>query len=145
MFFALTLPLLSLLSSASAQTLFLVGDSTMALGGGGSGTQGNLQATLLNGNLEKSTHLLGWGVPLAQFFTIPVVNDAVGGESARSYSNEGRFTSVINAAKSGDFVIIEFGHNDATSGAVDNGKQDAVGDGYDITSTVTAAKYVHDI
>jgi len=36
-------------------------------------------------------------------------------------------------------VIIEFGHNDATSGAVDNGKQGAVGDGYNITSIVTAA------
>lgn len=84
----------------------------------------------------------GWGVFLPQFLTIPVVNDAVGGESARSYSNEGRFTSVVNAAKRGDFVIIEFGHNDGSAGAVDNGKQDAVGDGYDITSTVTAAKSV---
>lgn len=79
---------------------------------------------------------------MSQYFSIPVVNHAVGGESARSYSNEGRFTTVINAAKSGDFVIIEFGHNDGTAGAVDNGKQDAVGDGYDITSTVTAAKWV---
>lgn len=78
---------------------------------------------------------------MSQYFSIPVVNHAVGGESARSYSNEGRFTTVINAAKSGDFVIIEFGHNDGTAGAVDNGKQDAVGDGYDITSTVTAAKW----
>ncbi|KAJ7619185.1 rhamnogalacturonan acetylesterase [Mycena polygramma] len=104
----------------SAQTVYLAGDSTMALGGGGSGTQ-------------------GWGVPLSQFLTIPVVNDAVAGESARSYSAEGRFTSLISSVKSGDFVIIEFGHNDASAGAVDNGKQDAVGDGYNITSTVTAA------
>jgi rhamnogalacturonan acetylesterase len=38
------------------------------------------------------------------------------------------------------YFPLKFGHNDATSGAVDNGKQDAVGDGYNITSTVTAAK-----
>lgn len=80
--------LLLLLTVVSAQTIHLVGDSTMALNGGGSGTQ-------------------GWGVPLTQFFTLPVVNHAVAGESARSYSTEGRFTTVIAAVKSGDFVIIE--------------------------------------
>ncbi|KAJ6604809.1 rhamnogalacturonan acetylesterase [Mycena vulgaris] len=106
--------------SAQTPTLHAIGDSTMAQGGGGSGTQ-------------------GWGVPLSQFLTIPVVNHAVAGESARSYSTEGRFTTVIAAVKAGDFAIIEFGHNDGTSGAVDNGKQDAVGDGFNITSTVTAA------
>ncbi|KAJ7161419.1 rhamnogalacturonan acetylesterase [Mycena crocata] len=105
---------------AYAQTVYLAGDSTMALGGGGSGTQ-------------------GWGVPLTQFLTLRVVNDAVGGESARSFSSEGKFASLISSVKAGDFVIIEFGHNDATSGSVDNGKQDAVGDGFNITSTVTAA------
>ncbi|KAJ7706017.1 rhamnogalacturonan acetylesterase [Mycena rosella] len=107
-------------ASAAAQTIHLIGDSTMALGGGGSGTQ-------------------GWGVPVTQFFTLPVVNHAVAGESARSYSDQGLFTTVISAVKSGDFVIIEFGHNDASAGAVDNGQQDAVGDGYNITETVTAA------
>ncbi|KAL0951563.1 hypothetical protein HGRIS_008245 [Hohenbuehelia grisea] len=119
MIFALFV-ILYVLFRVSAQTVYLAGDSTMAVGGGGSGTQ-------------------GWGVFLGQFLTIPVVNNAVGGTSARSYSDQGRFNMIINAAKAGDFVIIEFGHNDVTSGAVDNGKQDAVGDGYDITSTVTAA------
>ncbi|PFH49683.1 carbohydrate esterase family 12 protein [Amanita thiersii Skay4041] len=105
---------------ALGQTVYLAGDSTMALGGGGSGTQ-------------------GWGVFLPQFLTIPVVNDAIGGESARSFSDEGRFTNLVSSVRRGDFVIIEFGHNDATSGAIDNGKQDAVGDGYNITSIVTTA------
>ena len=50
-----------------------------------------------------------------------------------------RFTTLVNSVQKGDFAIIEFGHNDGTSGSVDNGKQDAVGDGYDITSTVTNA------
>ncbi|KAF8216063.1 rhamnogalacturonan acetylesterase [Mycena galopus ATCC 62051] len=108
------------LSMVSAQTVYLAGDSTMALGGGGSGTQ-------------------GWGVPLSQFLTIPVVNDAVAGTSARSFTNDGFFTSLIASVKSGDFVIIEFGHNDVSAGAVDNGNQDAVGDGYNITEIVTTA------
>jgi len=116
----LSLLLLPAVSTVSAQTIHLIGDSTMALGGGGSGTQ-------------------GWGVLVTQFFTLPVVNHAVAGESARSYTADGGFTTAISAVKSGDFVIIEFGHNDANSGAVDNGKQDAVGDGFNITETVTTA------
>lgn len=85
---------------------------------------------------------LGWGVFLSQFLTIPVVNDAIGGESSRSFSDQGLFTNLINSAQRGDYVIIEFGHNDGSAGAVDNGKQDAVGDGYNITSTVTTSRQV---
>ncbi|KAJ6575280.1 SGNH hydrolase [Mycena capillaripes] len=103
---------------ACAQTVYLAGDSTMAKGGGGSGTD-------------------GWGQYLGQYLTIPVVNSAIAGRSARSYTDEGRFTTLINTVKSGDFVIIEFGHNDGLSGAVDNGREDAFGDVYSTTATVT--------
>jgi len=105
---------------ACAQTVYLAGDSTMAPGGGGSGTD-------------------GWGQYLGQYLTIPVVNDAIAGRSARSYTDEGRFTTLINTVKKGDFVIIEFGHNDGLSGAVDNGREDAFGDVYNTTATVTEA------
>jgi rhamnogalacturonan acetylesterase len=79
---------------------------------------------------------------LSQFLTIPVVNNAVGGESARSYSDQGLFTDLIDSTQEGDYVIIEFGHNDGSAGAIDNGKQDAVGDGYNITSVVTTSRQV---
>lgn len=49
-----------------------------------------------------------------------------------------RFTNLVNSVKKGDFAIIEFGHNDVHANP-DNGKQDAVGDGYGITSTVKNA------
>ncbi|KAF5368566.1 hypothetical protein D9758_002248 [Tetrapyrgos nigripes] len=101
------------------QTVRLAGDSTMAQGGGGSGTD-------------------GWGQYLGQYLNIPVVNNAIAGRSARSYTDEGRFTSLISAAQRGDFVVIEFGHNDGTA-SPDNGRQDAVGDGYDTTATVTTS------
>ena len=48
--------------------------------------------------------LTGWGQYLAQYLTLPVVNDAIAGRSARSYTVEGRFTTLINTVKSGDFV-----------------------------------------
>ncbi|KAF8582914.1 carbohydrate esterase family 12 protein [Ramaria rubella] len=104
---------------AFSQTVYLAGDSTMAPGGGGPGTD-------------------GWGQYLAQYLTIPVVNDAIAGTSARSYTEEGSFTTLIDNVKSGDFVVIEFGHNDGTANP-DNGRQDAVGDGYNTTAIVTTA------
>ncbi|KAK7465405.1 hypothetical protein VKT23_005383 [Stygiomarasmius scandens] len=106
--------------SILGQTVRLAGDSTMAKGGGGSGTD-------------------GWGQYLGQYLNLPVVNNAIAGRSARSYTDEGRFTTLINSAQRGDYVVIEFGHNDGLSGAVDNGRQDAFGDGYDTTATVTTS------
>lgn len=120
----------------SSQTVRLAGDSTMALGGGGSGTQGQ---TSWRAVTNTTDFFLGWGVLLSQFLSIPVINSAIGGESARSFSDQGHFTDLVNSAQRGDFVIIEFGHNDGSAGAVDNGKQDAVGDGFNITSTVTTS------
>ncbi|KAK0465577.1 rhamnogalacturonan acetylesterase [Desarmillaria tabescens] len=114
--------LLCATGSALAQTIYLAGDSTMAKNGGGSGTGTD-----------------GWGQYLSQFVTLSVVNKAVGGQSARTYSEQGLFDSLVDEVESGDYVIIEFGHNDGSAGSVDNGKQDAVGDGYNITATVTTS------
>lgn len=63
----------------------------------------------------------------------------MGGTSARSFTESGRFNTLIDTVDSGDYVVIEFGHNDGSAGAVDNGRQDAVGDGYNTTATVTDA------
>lgn len=48
--------------------------------------------------------------------------------------------TLINTVKSGHFVLIEFGHNDGSSGSVDNGRQDAFGSDTATTSTVTDSK-----
>ncbi|GJJ14542.1 hypothetical protein Clacol_008807 [Clathrus columnatus] len=104
---------------AKGSIVYLAGDSTMAPGGGGNGTD-------------------GWGQYLGQYLTIPVVNDAIAGRSARSYTEEGHFAAITDIVNSGDFVIIEFGHNDGTA-SPDNGRQDAVGDGYNTTAIVETA------
>ncbi|HEX9045839.1 MAG TPA: rhamnogalacturonan acetylesterase [Verrucomicrobiae bacterium] len=83
-------------ANAALPTLHLVGDSTVKAGGSGMG-------------------LIGWGERIKPFFDtnkINVVNDAIGGRSARTYFNEGRFTKVAETLKPGDFVTIQFGHND---------------------------------
>lgn len=77
-------------------TLYLVGDSTMKVG-----TPGQR----------------GWGDELARFFDptkINVVNQAIGGRSSRTYQTEGRWAAVLATLRPGDFVIVQFGHNDSS-------------------------------
>jgi lysophospholipase L1-like esterase len=59
----------------------------------------------------------GWGQLLPQFFTDPAMvhNHAVNGRSSKSFIDEGRWQTVLNELKPGDFVIIQFGHNDEKS------------------------------
>lgn len=80
-------------------TLFLIGDSTVRNGtGNGAGGQ------------------WGWGDFLARFFQtnrINVVNEALGGTSSRTYYRD-RWPGVLAMMKPGDFVIMQFGHNDSS-------------------------------
>lgn len=65
----------------------------------------------------------GWGVYLPDFTTLDVSNRAVSGRSARSYTREGRFDALAEEVVEGDFVVIEFGHNDGGSlTPTDNGR-----------------------
>ena len=56
----------------------------------------------------------GWGMPFAGFFTEKVVvdNRAQNGRSTKSFLAENRWASVLESLKKGDYVLIQFGHND---------------------------------
>lgn len=57
----------------------------------------------------------GWGSVISELFNtskITVENHAMAGRSARTYLDEGRWDKVYNALQPGDFVLIQFGHND---------------------------------
>ena len=56
----------------------------------------------------------GWGQLLPRFFDDDVVvhNHAVNGRSTKSFIDEGRWATVVHALQPGDYVFIEFGHND---------------------------------
>ncbi|GAP84682.1 putative rhamnogalacturonan acetylesterase [Rosellinia necatrix] len=100
------------LAPRATPTVYLCGDSTMANKGANDGDTD------------------GWGQYFGTYSTVSVVNKAIGGRSARSYWNEGRFAEVANLAKSGDIVVIEFGHNDGGSPTSnDNGRSDCPGAG----------------
>jgi rhamnogalacturonan endolyase len=79
-------------------SLFLIGDSTVR-NGRGDGIDGQF----------------GWGDPLAAAFDpakLNVVNRAIGGTGARSFITQGHWDRVRALLKPGDFVILQFGHND---------------------------------
>lgn len=59
----------------------------------------------------------GWGQVLQEYFNdekIVVENHALGGRSTGSYLREGRLNEVLLNVQQGDYVLIEFGHNDAS-------------------------------
>ena len=57
----------------------------------------------------------GWGEFIGDYFTddVVIVNKAEGGRSTRSYMNQGRLDEILSLAKPGDYLFIQFGHNDA--------------------------------
>lgn len=57
----------------------------------------------------------GWGSVITEIFNskkVSVENCAMAGPSARTFLDEGRWDKVYDALKPGDFVLIQFGHND---------------------------------
>ncbi|PKD17747.1 rhamnogalacturonan acetylesterase [Salegentibacter salinarum] len=79
----------------SKKNVFLIGDSTVA-----------------NNNDEEA---VGWGVPIEQYFDttrVNVINKARGGRSSRTFRNEGLWDAIKDSIKEGDFVLMQFGHND---------------------------------
>lgn len=65
----------------------------------------------------------GWGSQAATVFDttrITVANEAMAGRSTRTYLEEGRWERVYNALQPGDFVLIQFGHNDISE--IDHGR-----------------------
>jgi len=83
-------------------TLFLIGDSTV------------------KNSWDKGTDgLWGWGKPLESYFDrskINVENQALGGTSSRSYITQGHWERVLALVKPGDYVMMQFGHNDGAAG-----------------------------
>ncbi|HET8654543.1 MAG TPA: rhamnogalacturonan acetylesterase [Longimicrobiaceae bacterium] len=96
----LLLPVALLALSAMAPepiTLFLAGDSTMAQ------------------KLVSRRPETGWGEALQQYFDVDqvrVVNLARNGRSTKSFITEGRWEALLGEVKPGDYVFIQFGHND---------------------------------
>ncbi|WP_284645749.1 pectinesterase family protein [Paenibacillus silviterrae] len=60
----------------------------------------------------------GWGEYLQSYFNsdkVNIVNYANGGRSSRSFINEGSLNKIANTIKTGDYMLIQFGHNDSAN------------------------------
>ena len=70
---------------------------------------------------ENTTWTRGWGEILQEFFSeeAEVMNYARGGRSSRSFWQEGRWQMVKNNLQPGDYVLIQFAHNDEKEGGKD--------------------------
>ncbi|WP_425639139.1 rhamnogalacturonan acetylesterase [Algoriphagus yeomjeoni] len=80
------------------KTIYLIGDSTVRNGG--------------EGNLQR-----GWGNFLQEFFDstkVEVSNQAMAGRSTRTFIKEGRWEKVLETLNPGDYVIMQFGHNEGS-------------------------------
>lgn len=76
--------------------VFMAGDSTMSI------------------KEVKDYPETGWGMPFQYFFNdqVQVINLAKNGRSTRTFKSEGRWQMIMDEIKPGDYVIIQFGHND---------------------------------
>lgn len=89
--------LISTICFAQKTTVYTIGDSTMA-----------------NKKDPDRNPEHGWAQVLQPFFkdNIVIENKAVNGRSTKSFINEKRWDSIYKKLKKGDYVFIEFGHND---------------------------------
>ncbi|WP_332369305.1 rhamnogalacturonan acetylesterase [Spirosoma telluris] len=77
-------------------TVYLIGDSTMSQ------------------KEVKAYPETGWGMPFAHFFnaSVTIDNRAMNGRSTRTFIEENRWQPVADNLHEGDYVLIQFGHND---------------------------------
>jgi lysophospholipase L1-like esterase len=80
--------------TGATPTLWIIGDSTVNNSGNGMCGWGNV----INSHFDESK--------------LKIVNRARGGRSSRTFFNEGLWDAVAKEVKPGDFVLIQFGHND---------------------------------
>lgn len=89
----------------SKPTLYLIGDSTVKNGKD-------------DGQQKGAMGLWGWGHYMAAYFDlsrINVENDALGGTSSRTFMNNPKlWPTVLAKIKPGDFLMMQFGHNDSS-------------------------------
>ncbi|MFL5738990.1 MAG: rhamnogalacturonan acetylesterase [Flavisolibacter sp.] len=76
--------------------IYLIGDSTMCT------------------YEPERAPITGWGMPFVHFFdsTVTIDNRARGGRSTRTFLSENRWQPIADSLQEGDYVFIQFGHND---------------------------------
>ena len=68
---------------------------------------------------NSSIHQAGWGQFFDSYFVtqVTVDNRAIGGRTSRRFIEEGRLTTILSAARAGDYLFVQFGTNDSNQTA----------------------------
>ncbi|HEX5858667.1 MAG TPA: fibronectin type III domain-containing protein [Microbacterium sp.] len=100
---ALTITRMPERTPGSFDTVFLAGDSTVQTYDPGFAPQA------------------GWGQMIDRYFGdgYEVANHAIGGRSSKNFITQGRLDEILRAVRPGDYLFVQFGHNDATQGVDD--------------------------
>jgi lysophospholipase L1-like esterase len=90
------LVLMSFLLPPKKIKVYMIGDSTMCNYG------------------IRQLPINGWGMPFANYFdaSVTIDNRAKGGRSTRTFLEENRWQPIADSLNAGDYVLIQFGHND---------------------------------
>ena len=97
MLMGVELPVVNVKREKGKPVVFITGDSTVK-----------------NKDKDKDD-MWGWGSQAGTIFDakkVTWVNEAMAGRSTRSYIREGRWEKIYNTLQPGDFVLLQFGHND---------------------------------
>jgi len=94
---------MAFVSANNPITVYLIGDSTIA------------------DKVPATYPETGWGTPFKTFFdsTVVVENHAKNGRSTRTFISENRWQPIAAKLKEGDYVFMQFGHNDESKEKVD--------------------------
>ena len=106
-------------------TLFTIGDSTVK-----------------NGDGSGRNQQWGWGDFIEAYFNtdqVRIENHAMGGRSSRTFQEEGRWQKVLDHLKPGDYVMIQFGHNDGGSFNKDRARGTIKGSGEETETVIMEA------
>ena len=95
-FFTASLLLVAVALPPKPIKIYMIGDSTMCL------------------YTKDRLPLTGWGMPFADYFdsSVSIRNEARGGRSTRTFISENRWVPIVDSLQAGDYVLIQFGHND---------------------------------
>jgi len=90
------LPFLAFIVPQKKIKIFLAGDSTMSI------------------KDKKNYPETGWGMPFVNFWNenVEVINLAKNGRSTKSFQRENLWQRIVDEEQEGDYVLIQFGHND---------------------------------
>lgn len=100
LFVALTILSSFVIYERNKPVLYIIGDSTVK-----------------NGDGTGKDTLWGWGSLIQPYFDtskIDIQNHAIGGRSTKTFITDKRWDKILTNLKKGDFVLIQFGHNDAS-------------------------------